>query len=226
MSPKSAPQSSTIKWAPSLIKGKLTSSRSSSPLALRKSAYPNPHAEGATPCRISKLSLLAFLPFDCKTPPPISPCDTPTSYLLSCSYNNNPSKGHMDAAVYAIKYIRQTVDYGIAFHSASPSSATGYLHFPFHHDMEAFSDAVPPSASEHIELTSYSDACWGSQLGNLENSNTEVEMFKLWSMSGYIVLRAEGPIAWSLVWQQQTSRSSCEAEVRTMDECTKEVLSI
>ncbi len=120
-----------------------------------------------------------------------------TSFLAA--YNNNPSKGHMDAAIYAIKYIRQTVDYGIAFHSASPPLAEGFIHFPFHHDMEAFSDALPPSAAQHSELTSYSDACWGSQLGNMEHANEEIELFKLRSMSGYIVLRAGGPIAWSSV---------------------------
>jgi hypothetical protein len=147
-----------------------------------------------------------------------------TSFLAA--YNNNPSKGHMDAAIYAIKYIRQTVDYGIAFHSSSPPLAEGFIHFPFHHDMEAFSDALPPSAAQHSELTSYSDACWGSQLGNMEHANEEIELFKLRSMSGYIVLRAGGPIAWSSVRQQRTSRSSCEAEVRATDECTKEVLSV
>jgi hypothetical protein len=51
-------------------------------------------------------------------------------------------------------------------------------------------------------------------------------MFKLRSMSGYMVVRAGGPIAWSSVRQERTSRSSCEAEVRATDECAKEVLSI
>jgi hypothetical protein len=45
-------------------------------------------------------------------------------------------------------------------------------------------------------------------------------------MSGYIVLRAGGPIAWSSVRQERTSRSSCEAEVRATDECAKEILSV
>jgi hypothetical protein len=147
-----------------------------------------------------------------------------TSFLAA--YNHNPSKGHMDAAIYAIKYLRQTVDYGIAFHSAADSKASGYVHYPYSHDLEAYSDALPPSAIEHNALTSYSDACWGSQLGNVEHSDTELELFKMRSMSGYIILRAGGPIAWSSVRQPRTSRSSCEAEIRATDECTKEVLSI
>ena len=132
----------------------------------------------------------------------------------------------MDAALYVIKYLRHTTDYGIAFHSTAPWSASGFIHFPFHHDIEAYADALPPTAADHHELTSYSDACWGSQLGNLERTNDEIDMFKFRSMSGYIVFRAGGPIAWSSVRQPRTSQSSCEAEIRTTDECTKEVLSI
>ena len=106
------------------------------------------------------------------TRPDLSPV---TSFLTA--YNNNPSSGHMDTALYVIKYLRNTPDYGIAFHSTSPSSASGHIHFPFHHDLEAYADALPPTASDHHDLTSYSDACWGSQLGNVESANDEIEMF-------------------------------------------------
>ena len=51
-------------------------------------------------------------------------------------------------------------------------------------------------------------------------------MFKLRSMSGFIVICTGGPIAWSSVRQERTSRSSCKAEVRATDECAKEVLSL
>jgi hypothetical protein len=146
-----------------------------------------------------------------------------TSFLAA--YNHHPTQKHMDAAVYAVKYLRQTTDYGIAFHSSATDPASAYVHFPFHHDIEAYSDALPPSAAQHCELTGYSEACWGSQLGTVPDG-TEIEMFKLRSMSGFIILRAGGPIAWSSVRQERTSRSSCEAEVRATDECTKEVLSI
>ncbi len=147
-----------------------------------------------------------------------------TSFLAA--YNNNPSQGHVDAALYAIKYLRQTVDYGIAFHSKAPSATSGFIHFPFHHDLEAYSDALPPTAAEQQDLTAYSDACWGSQLGGAVTVGEEIDMFKLRSMSGFIVIRAGGPIAWSSVRQERTSRSSCEAEVRATDECAKEILSI
>ncbi len=147
-----------------------------------------------------------------------------TSFLAA--YNHNPTQQHMDAALYAIKYIHSTVDYGIAFHSNANTNASAFVHFPFHHDIEAYNDAIPPTAAEHCELTGYSDACWGSQLGNTALIGKEIEMFKFRSMSGYIILRAGGPLAWASVRQDRTSRSSCEAEVRATDECAKEVLSV
>ena len=155
------------------------------------------------------------------TRPDISPV---TSFLAA--HANRPSQTHMDSGISVVKYLRSTADYGIAFHSHASSPAAGYIHFPFHHDIEAFKDALPPTAAEHHCLTAYSDACWGSQLGSSVSPGTEIEMYKLRSMSGYIVLRGGGPIAWSAIRQERTSRSSCEAEVRATDECAKEVLSI
>ena len=126
-----------------------------------------------------------------------------TSFLGA--YNHNPTQGHMDAAIYAIKYICNTADYGISFHSNAHPTTSAFVHFPFHHDIEAYNDALPPTAAQHHELTAYSDACWGSQLGTSIAVGTEIEMFKLRSMSGFIALRAGGPIAWSSVRQERTS---------------------
>ena len=87
-----------------------------------------------------------------------------TSFLAA--YCHHPTKQHMDAALYAIKYVRHTAEYGIAFHSHAATSTSAFVHFPFHHDIEAYSDALPPTEAEQHELTAYSDACWGSQLGS------------------------------------------------------------
>jgi hypothetical protein len=150
---------------------------------------------------------------------------TPVTSFLA-AYNHNPSASHVDSAMYVIKYLRSTIDYGIAFHSDSTEMTTGFLHFPFHHNVEAYKDAIPPTAAEHSQLMAYSDACWGSQIGSSLPPGTELDLFKFRSMSGYIVLRSGGPIAWSAVRQERTSQSSCEAEVRATDECIKEVLSV
>ena len=44
--------------------------------------------------------------------------------------------------MYVIKYLRSTIDFGIAFHSDSMEMTTGFLHFPFHHDVEAYKDVT------------------------------------------------------------------------------------
>jgi len=155
------------------------------------------------------------------TRPDISPV---TSFLAA--HTNKPAPSHVDAALYAVRYLRSTVDFGIAYHSNASSPASAFVHFPFHHDLEAYKDALPPTAAEHQHLTAYSDACWGSQLGSSLSPGTEINMFKLRSMSGYIVIRTGGPISWAAVRQERTSQSSCEAEVRATDECIKEVLSV
>ena len=43
-------------------------------------------------------------------------------------------------------------------------------------------------------------------------------------MSGFLVMRCGGPIAWKAVCQPRTSRSTCEAEIRATDEAVKEIL--
>jgi hypothetical protein len=105
-----------------------------------------------------------------------------TSFLAA--YNHIPTQQHMGAAIYALKYLCHTTDYGIAFHSAANTTATAFVHFPFQHDVEAYSDALPPTAADQCLLIAYSEAYWGSQLGSSVPVGSEIEMFKLCSMSG------------------------------------------
>jgi hypothetical protein len=43
-------------------------------------------------------------------------------------------------------------------------------------------------------------------------------------MSGFLVMRCDGPIAWKTVRQERIGRSTCEAKIRAMDEAVKEIL--
>ncbi len=38
--------------------------------------------------------------------------------------------------------------------------------FPHLSDTEAYIDAILPKTNQHHRLTTYSDACWGSQISN------------------------------------------------------------
>lgn len=132
----------------------------------------------------------------------------------------------MDSALYVVRYLRSTASHGIAFHSASASSTEAYVHYPFPHDAEAYHDATPPPTDQMHLMTGFSDANLGSQIGNSVPDGVEVEMFKYRSMSGFLIMRCGGPIAWKAVRQERCSRSSCEAEIRAVDEATKEILSL
>ena len=155
------------------------------------------------------------------TRPELSPI---VSFLAS--YNRYPSKEHLKAALYTLRYVNSTHEYGISFHSKSPAAIQSFVHHPFDHDVEAYSDARPPQAHEFHELTSFCDACWGSQLGNSVPEGTEIDLFKLRSMAGYIVFRAGGPVSWKSFRIDRTSLSSCEAEIKATNECAKDTLSI
>ena len=89
-----------------------------------------------------------------------------------------------------------------------------YIHFPDSSDLEAYEDACPPSPLTAHLMTTYSDACWGGQFGNAVKDGTQLPLFKYRSMSGGIIFRCGGPIAWTCERQDRTSLSSCEAEIR------------
>jgi hypothetical protein len=100
------------------------------------------------------------------------------------------------------------------FTSAEQSPLHTYMSFPTSLDTEACTDAIPPSNNQHHRLTTYSDVCWGSQLGNAVQEGIQLPLFKFRSMSGAIVMRSGGPLVWKAEHQERTSLSSCKAEIR------------
>jgi hypothetical protein len=87
-------------------------------------------------------------------------------HLFLLAYNNKPSRSHMNAALYMLHYIHSTIDYGFTFTSKLKAPLHTYISFPHPLDTKAYNDALPPKLSNHHRLTAYSDACWGSQIGN------------------------------------------------------------
>jgi hypothetical protein len=150
---------------------------------------------------------------------------TPVNTFLA-SYSQMPSHQHYKSALHCLKYLYSTSTLGLSYHSSCATTLQAYNHFPHHHDKEAYSDATPPSPSECQQLTAFSDACWGGQMGNTIPDGTPIEMFKLRSVSGYFICYCGGPIAWRSIRQDQTALSSCEAEIIATSECVKEVLAL
>ncbi len=123
------------------------------------------------------------------------------------SYNSKPSLGHMHAILNILHYIHSTHDYGIHFTLSIMDPVHNFVHFPDSSDVEAYTDAKPPCPSHHSPLTSYSNVCWGSQIGSAVRDGTLLPLFKCCSISGGIVFCQGGPIAWTAVRQECTSLS-------------------
>ena len=150
--------------------------------------------------------------------------DLSTAVSFLASYSSCPAPQHLEAALYVVRYLRSTTSQGIAYHSSASSATSAYLHYPPSHDREAYTDATPPPPI--AEIQGFCDANWGSQIGGAVPDGEEIELFKYRSMSGYLIMRCGGPIAWKAVRQERTSRSTCEAEIRATDEAVKEILSL
>jgi hypothetical protein len=148
------------------------------------------------------------------TRPDISPFLT-----FLASYNNCPSHEHYNSALYALKYLYSTAEYGTSYHSNDSNTIQAFNDFPAHHDKEAYMDATPPAPGDTTRLTGFSDACWGGQFGNAVPDDTPLELFKYRSISGYVICRTGGPISWKSIRQNRTALSSCEAEIVATNEC-------
>ena len=150
--------------------------------------------------------------------------DLSAFHSFLASYSNKPSVSHMKAALYALHYIHSTHDYGISFTLYSVAPMHCYIHFPSSTDVEAYTDALPPTQTTSSTLLSYSDACWGLQIGSAVADGTLLLLFKFRSMSGGIVFGNGGPVGWLAERQERTSLSSCKAEIRATNATSKKVV--
>ncbi|KAL7529275.1 hypothetical protein ACHAWF_008497 [Thalassiosira exigua] len=101
-----------------------------------------------------------------------------------------------------------------------------YINYPDSSNVEAYDDAKRPSDGTSRKCTTYSNACWGSQLGNSVLMEMWMPLFKFCSMSGGIIFRSGGPITWFSERQERSSHSSCEAEIRATDHAARDAVSV
>jgi hypothetical protein len=92
----------------------------------------------------------------------------------------------MSAALYVLHYIHSTIDYSFTFTSELKLRSTRICQFPTYQIQEAYDNALPPKLGNHHHLTTYSDACWGSQVGNAIQEGIQLPLFKFCSMSSAI----------------------------------------
>jgi hypothetical protein len=119
----------------------------------------------------------------------------------------------MKSALYVLHYIHSTYNYGITFTSDDVLPMHLYIHYPPSTNVEAYTNAIPPKLSNTNTILAYSNACWGSQIGNAVAEGTLLPLFMLQSMSGDIVFKNGGPFGWLGERQERTYLSSCEAKI-------------
>ena len=97
--------------------------------------------------------------------------------------------------------------------STESSALHAYMFYPHASDIEAYSGAISPKHHLHHRLTTYSKACWSSQLRNAVLEGICLPLSKFWCMSSAIVMHSGGPISWKAEQQERTSLSLCKAEI-------------
>jgi hypothetical protein len=127
---------------------------------------------------------------------------------LLAQHQSNPSPGHLDAALYATKYLATTKTLGIYFTSSKRSVLEAFLHFP-----------IDP------KLLAMSDANWGPQDAKQSPTTCELPLFASRSMTAFYVYLC-GPLHWLSRRQSVTAGSSAEAEIYATDECVKFLLEL
>jgi hypothetical protein len=130
----------------------------------------------------------------------------------------------MKSALYALHYIHSTFDFRISFTSDSVAPMHSYIHHLPLTNVEAYIDAVPPTPTTSPTISTYSDTCWGSQIGSAMTEGTLLPLSKFRSMNGGIVFCNGGPIGWLGERQERMSLSSCEAEIQATSVTSKKVV--
>ena len=125
-------------------------------------------------------------------------------------FNANPSQGHMTGAKHILRYLSTTASYGIRF-TEDHNPLAGHVSFPPEEDING--------------LAVCTDSSWGPQdASNPKPGNERTCILEeMHSIGGYYITRMGGPLQWSVIREKRISGSSCEAEIKAMDEGTKGV---
>jgi len=128
-----------------------------------------------------------------------------------------PSPGHLDAAKYVGKYLKATASLGLLYSSRSNSQLEAFLYFP------APNKDVSGS---NLSLLAFADANWGPQDASKPSLETtrEISLDETKSICGHILFYGGSPVFWTSHKEKRTSGSSCEAEIKATNSCTKSIL--
>jgi hypothetical protein len=135
--------------------------------------------------------------------------DLPVSMSLLSQFMQNPSSGHILAGKRVLAWLSRTRNHGLQYTQGGrfTEGQIGWVDKP-----------APTSFCE-----TYTDANWGPQDASHPREDM-VEMIptdSVQSLLGHTCIRMGGPIAWGCTREPKTSRSSCKAEIFSMDEGCK-----
>ena len=136
--------------------------------------------------------------------------DIGVAVSLLSSFQQQPSKQHLESARYVARYLLSTQECGINFSFAKYTERLeGYVHFPV--------DADTPVA--------FADANWSPQDVShpSETNNSPITISSTRSICGFMIFMGGAPIQWKCFKEARNSRSSCESEIKATDECVKAV---
>ena len=142
--------------------------------------------------------------------------DIAVAHKLLSKHVTNPSQGHFEAAKHVLRYLRGTTDRGLSFvEKAADNAIHGYISWP--------TNTPVPS---HLQSEKFTDSNWGPQDASRplpeEQETRTVTDDECKSLQGALVLRTGGLVWWKIEREERCSRSSCEAEIKSMDLVTKE----
>ena len=146
--------------------------------------------------------------------------DLATIFSLLASHTKTPSPGHLDAVKHVGQYLKSTAELGLMFTSRRNQALESYIYFLLNESVHL------PNGFTAPELTGFCDVNWGPQDASLPSSSTtsrQVSLNETRSICGHILFMGGSPIFWKTHKESRISWSSCEAEVKATDECTKSV---
>jgi Reverse transcriptase (RNA-dependent DNA polymerase) len=140
--------------------------------------------------------------------------DLATVNSLLATATESPTQAHLEALRHVGRYIKATSDYGISFSSKPNTALEAFVQFPLDDNVAS----IPcPKA--------FADSNWGPQDASTpsETNHRLIELDETRSVCGHLIFLSHGPLIWKSHKEKRNSRSSCEAEVKATDECTKSV---
>jgi hypothetical protein len=128
-----------------------------------------------------------------------------------------PSPGHLDAAKYVGRYLKATASLGLLYSSCSNSQLEGFVYFPTPNN---------DSSGTNLSLLAFADANWGPQDASKPSTEftREISLDETKSICGHILFFGGSPVFWASHKEKRTSGSSCEAEIKATNSCTKSIL--